>query len=81
MDGRPPGSSVHGISQGRILGVGCNFLLQCERNKGSESHVHIDRCRRGTSQNLSPFHDKNAEQTKDEGTFAGASLFHVMDKG
>ena len=24
----PPGPSVHGISQARILGVGCHFLLQ-----------------------------------------------------
>ena len=28
VDGSPPGSSVHGISQARILGVGCHFLLQ-----------------------------------------------------
>ena len=28
MDCNPPGSSVHGISQARITGVGCNFLLQ-----------------------------------------------------
>ena len=28
MDGSPPGSSVHGISQARILGMGCHFLLQ-----------------------------------------------------
>ena len=28
MDCSPPGSSVHGISQARILGVGCHFLLQ-----------------------------------------------------
>ena len=28
MDGNPPGSSVHGILQARILGVGCHSLLQ-----------------------------------------------------
>ena len=28
MDCSPPGSSVHGISQARILGVVCHFLLQ-----------------------------------------------------
>ena len=28
MDCRPPESSVHGISQARIHGVGCHFLLQ-----------------------------------------------------
>ena len=28
MDCSPPGSSVQGISQARILGVGCHFLLQ-----------------------------------------------------
>ena len=28
MSGRPPGSSVHGIAQARILEVGCHFLLQ-----------------------------------------------------
>ena len=28
VDGSPPGSSVRGISQARILGVGCHFLLQ-----------------------------------------------------
>ena len=28
MNCSPPGSSVHGISQGRITGVGCHSLLQ-----------------------------------------------------
>ena len=28
MDCSPQGSSVHGISQARILGVGCHFLLR-----------------------------------------------------
>ena len=28
MDCSPPGSSVHGIFQARILGVGCHSLLQ-----------------------------------------------------
>ena len=28
MDCSLPGSSVHGISQGRNIGVGCHFLLQ-----------------------------------------------------
>ena len=28
MDCSPPGSSVHGIFQARILGVGCHLLLQ-----------------------------------------------------
>ena len=28
MDCSPPGSSVHGIFQARVLGVGCHFLLQ-----------------------------------------------------
>ena len=28
MDCSPPGSSVHGISQGKNTGVGCHFLLQ-----------------------------------------------------
>ena len=28
MEFRPPGSSVHGISPGKITGVGCHFLLQ-----------------------------------------------------
>ena len=28
MDCRLPGSSVHAISQARIFGVGCHFLLQ-----------------------------------------------------
>ena len=28
MDNSPPGSSVHGISQAGILGVGCHFRLQ-----------------------------------------------------
>ena len=28
MDCNPPGSSVHGIFQARILGAGCHFLLQ-----------------------------------------------------
>ena len=27
-DCSPPGSSVHGISQARLLGVGCHLLLQ-----------------------------------------------------
>ena len=30
MDCSPPGSSVHGISQARITGVGCHFLFQEE---------------------------------------------------
>ena len=29
VDYNPPGSSVHGIFQARILGAGCHFLLQC----------------------------------------------------
>ena len=29
MDSSPPGSSVPGILQARITGVGCHFLLQC----------------------------------------------------
>ena len=28
MNHSPPGSSVHGILQARIFGVGCHFLLQ-----------------------------------------------------
>ena len=28
MDCSPPGSSIHGISQARLLGVGCHLLLQ-----------------------------------------------------
>ena len=28
MDCSPPGSSVHGILQGKNIGVGCHFLLQ-----------------------------------------------------
>ena len=28
MDSGPPGSSDHGISQARILELGCHFLLQ-----------------------------------------------------
>ena len=28
MDCSPPGSSVHGIFQARIIGVGCHFLFQ-----------------------------------------------------
>ena len=29
MDCGPSGSSVHGIPQARILGVGCHFLEEC----------------------------------------------------
>ena len=28
MDCSPPGSSIHGMLQKRILGMGCHFLLQ-----------------------------------------------------
>jgi len=28
MDYSPPGSSIHGLLQARILGMGCHFLLQ-----------------------------------------------------
>ena len=38
IDGSPLGSSVPGILQARILGVGCHFLLQCMKVK-SESEV------------------------------------------
>ena len=33
MDCSPPGSSVHGILQGKNTGVGCHFLLQCMKVK------------------------------------------------
>ena len=38
MDCSLPGSSVHGIFQARMLGVGCHFLLQCMKVK-SENEV------------------------------------------
>ena len=38
IDGSPLGSSVPGILQTRITGVGCHFLLQCMKVK-SESEV------------------------------------------
>ena len=40
IDGSPPGSSVPGILQARITGVGCHFLLQCMKVK-SESEVAV----------------------------------------
>ena len=33
IEGSPLGSSVPGILQARILGVGCHFLLQCVKVK------------------------------------------------
>ena len=40
MDCSPPGSSVHGISQERIPGVGCHFLLQgIFPTQGSNPHL------------------------------------------
>ena len=40
MDCSPAGSSVHGISQTRILGVGCPFLLQgIFLTQGSNLHL------------------------------------------
>ena len=38
IDGSPPGSTVPGIFQARVTGVGCHFLLQCTKVK-SESEV------------------------------------------
>ena len=38
IDGSPPGSTVPGIVQARVTGVGCHFLLQCTKVK-SESEV------------------------------------------
>ena len=43
MDCSPPGSSVHGISQARIL-VGCHFLLQeIFPTQGSNLHLLLGR--------------------------------------
>ena len=40
MDHSPPGSSVQGISQARITGMGCHFLLQgIFQTLGSNSHL------------------------------------------
>ena len=40
VDSSPPGSSVHGISQARILGMGCHFLLQgVFLTQGSNLHL------------------------------------------
>ena len=33
IDGSPSGSSIPGILQARITGVGCHFLLQCVKVK------------------------------------------------
>ena len=42
MDCRTPGSSVHGILQVGILGVGCHFLLQeIFLNEGYICYLHI----------------------------------------
>ena len=38
IDGSPPGSSIPGILQAKMLEVGCYFLLQCVKVK-SESEV------------------------------------------
>ena len=44
MDCSPPGFSVHGISQARILELGCHFLLQgIFLTQGSVPHLFIDR--------------------------------------
>ena len=40
MDYSPAGSSVHGISQARIMGVGCHFLLQ-KIFPSQESNLHL----------------------------------------
>ena len=44
MDCSPPGSSVHGISQARILEVGCHFLLQFQRILGFILRIKEEGC-------------------------------------
>lgn len=33
-------------------------------NQGAKSHHHLNRCRKGTRQNLTPCHDQNTQQTR-----------------
>ena len=53
-DCSPPGSTVHGIFQARIRGVGCHFLLQKTIQKGKQSsNTRFRSAVAGRSKNLS----------------------------
>ena len=41
MDRSQPGSSIHGIFQAKITGVGCHFLLQCNLKNNRMMSVHL----------------------------------------
>ena len=45
----------------------CNMPHQ--QNEGKKTCNHLNQCRKNVLQNLTPFHDKNTQQTRIEGNY------------